>query len=213
MKFIIPLLLVMIIYSCKNEEKQIPDVEKKGSLTDSTLVTDSSWGPIKQDADLAMLEKLYGKSNIKDEWICGPECADTIHVTKIFPDQAQEITVFWDDSAFHKKIMMLEVYRDGNPYHTVHGLKSGSTLNDILKVNGQKITFSGFGWDYGGFIHSYNNGALERSPINFRLDYRGSQLDLDGDIELNTNMPHVKKALDSIYNYYLSLSFRKPGHP
>jgi hypothetical protein len=209
MKIILSFLMAAIICSCNNEKKDTPAEEKKTASIDSTLVTDSSWGPIGRDADLATLEKLYGKTNIKDEWICGPECADTILVTKIFPDQTHEITVYWDDSAFHKKIMMLEVFRDGTPYHTAQGLKSGSTLNDILKVNGQKITFSGFGWDYGGFIQSYNNGALEKSPIGLRLEYRGSQLDLDGDTELNTDMPNVKTAMDSIRNYYLSLSFRK----
>jgi hypothetical protein len=209
MNFILPLLFVLVVCSCKNEKKPTLVEEKKETAADSTLVTDSTWGPIDRNADLARLETLYGKSNIKDEWICGPECVDTILVTKIFPDQTHEITVYWDDSAFHKKIVMLEVFRDGTPYHTAHGLKNGSTLRDILKLNGQKITFSGFGWDYGGFIHSYNNGALEKSPIGLRLEYRGSQLDLDGDTELNTDMPNVKTAMDSIRNYYLSLSFRK----
>ncbi len=209
MKFILAFLIAVIICSCNNEKKETPVEEKKEVIADSTLVTDSSWGPIGRSADMAELQRLYGKDNIKDEWICGPECADTILVTKVFPDQTHEITVYWDDSAFHKKIMMLEVFRDGTPYHTVHGLKNGSTLNDLLKVNGQKITFSGFSWDYGGFIQSYNNGALEKSPINFRLEYRGNAMDLDGDIELNTDMPHVKKALDSIRMYYLSLSFHK----
>jgi hypothetical protein len=209
MKFILPLSIALFLFACNNEKKETPVEEKKLTAIDSTLVTDSSWGPIKPDADLTTLENIYGKSNLKDEWICGPECADTILVTKIFPDQTREITVYWDDSAFHKKIMMLEVFRDDNPYHTIHGLKNGSTLNDILKVNGQKISFSGFSWDYGGLIQSYHNGALEKSPINFRLEYRGNAMDLDGDIELNTDMPNVKQALDSIRNYYLSLSFRK----
>lgn len=208
MRLIIALLFAGTIWSCNTDKKTTSREDKKTIAIDSTLVTDSSWGPINKNANLATLETLYGKANLKDEWICGPECADTILVTKIYPEQAKEITVYWDDSAFHKKIMMLEVYRDSTPYHTVHGLKSGSTLSDILKVNGQKINFSGFSWDYGGFIQSYNNGALEKSPINFRLEYRGNALDLDGDIELDTDMPHVKKAMDSIYNYYLSLSFR-----
>lgn len=202
-------LLLIVAGSCKNNKDQKQGPGTPAAKIDSTLVTDSSWGPINRDADLSALERMYGKANTRDEWICGPECADTILVTKIFPDQVQEITVYWDDSAFHKRIMMLEVFRDGNPYHTVHGLKNGSTLNDLLKVNGQKITFSGFSWDYGGFIQSFNGGILESSPIRFRLEYQGNNTGLDGDIELNTDMPNVKQALDSIRNYYLSLSFRK----
>jgi hypothetical protein len=209
MKYIPVFLMLILVYGCKNEKKQGPAEDKEVVVTDSTLVTDSSWGPIDRDAVLAKWESLYGKNNIKDEWICGAECIDTILVTKIFPNQSHEITVYWDDSAFHKRIVMMECYRDSTPYHTKDGIKNGSTLADILRVNGKKITFAGFGWDYGGFIHSYNNGALEKSPINFRLEYRGSQLDLDGDIELDTDMPNVKTAMDSIFNYYLSLSFRK----
>jgi hypothetical protein len=207
--FLFLLLITSLLTSCSSNKTETHKDNTPIVKSDSTLVTDSTWGPITRDADLARLEALYGKSNLKDEWICGAECIDTILVTKIFPNQAHEITVYWDDSAFHKKIVMLEVYRDSTPYHTAQGIKSGSTLADILKINGQKITFSGFGWDYGGFIQSFNNGALERSPINFRLEYRGSQLDLDGDTDLSTDMPNVKTALDSIYNYYLSLSFRK----
>lgn len=210
MKFIPLLCTILIVFSCNNKkDSDGPVADKKdNSSIDSTLVTDTSWGPITRTADFAALETIYGKSNLKDEWICGPECADTILVTKIYPEQDKEITVYWDDSAFHQKIMMIEVFRDSNPYHTSEGIKAGSTLNDILKINGKKITFSGFSWDYGGMVQSYNGGALEKSPINFRFEYRGSQLDLDGDIELNTDMPHVKTALDSIHNYYLSLSFR-----
>lgn len=210
MKKIFPFLLLLIVAgSCKNDKKQKQEPGIVETKIDSTLVTDSSWGPIGRNADLVTLEGIYGKNNIRDEWICGAECMDTILVTKIFPDQTPEITVYWDDSAFHKKIVMLEVFRDGNPYHTVDGLKNGSTLNDLLKVNGKKITFAGFGWDYGGFVQSFNNGTLEKSPVNFRLEYDGNDDSLIGDIELNTDMPQVKPALDSIRNYYLSLSFRK----
>jgi hypothetical protein len=89
-------------------------------------------------------------------------------------------------------------------------LKIGSTMQDLLQQNGQKINFSGFGWDYGGYIISYNKGALENSRIGFRLDLvEGDTNELLGDTELNTDMPAVKKVLDKIQVYQLSLSFNK----
>jgi hypothetical protein len=199
--------------SCTNDKKEksttTPSVVIK---IDSSLVTDSAWGPITTKTDFVALQNSFGAANVKDERICGPECIDSIDVTKIYPGTAKEIIVYWKDSAYHKGIGMLESYAEGSPYYTATGLKIGSSLKDILLLNGKKITFSGFGWDYGGYIHSYDSGTLEKSPIHFRLDLRDDTgNDLSGDIELNTDMPAVQKKLDKIKVYQLSLSFYKDG--
>lgn len=209
MKRIFLLLMVAsALYSCKNDKKTTPVTETPVVKVDSTLITDSSWGLINKNTDIEALKKIFGANNLKDERVCGPECADSIDVTFIYREQPNEICVNWQDSGYHKKIGFLECWRENSPYHTATGLKIGSTLNDILKLNGQKITFSGFGWDYGGIIQSYNNGALEKSAVQFRLDLSdGSDNSLFGDTELNTDMPSVKKALDKMSVYYISLPF------
>jgi hypothetical protein len=204
-----------VIYSCTNDKKEKADnippvVEKK---IDSTLVTDSAWGLVTATTDVEGLKSFYGAVNVKDERICGPECIDSIDVTKIYAETPREIIVYWKDSAYHKNIGMMESYAEGSPYHTATGLKNGSSLRDILSLNGKKITFSGFGWDYGGYIQSYNNGTLEKSPIHFRLDLMEDDgTELLGDTELNTDMPAVQKKLDKIKVYQLSLSFHKDGN-
>lgn len=204
------ILIAVAIVSCKNDKKGAPAGNIPEAKTDSLLITDSSWGAIDATTDMTGLQNIFGVPNVQDERICGPECADSLDVTKVFPGKNNEIVVYWEDSAYHKKIAFLESYQEGSPYRTANGLKAGSTLNDILKINGQKITFSGFDWDYGGFIQSYNNGRLDSSPVNFRLEPRGNVGDsLSGDTELNTDMPVVKKALDSIAVYYITLSFYK----
>ena len=197
-----------LFWSCKNEKKSPPVTEMPEVKTDSTLITDSSWGIIQKSADFEKLQQLFGAFNVKDERICGPECADTINVTKIYSDKKNEIVVYWNDSFYHKKIVLLESSDTASPFHTAYGLKIGSTMNDLLRLNGQKISFSGFDWDYGGMIQSFNNGALEKSKIHFRLglsgDYDGG---LSGDMELNTDMPIVKKALAKILIGQISLAF------
>ncbi len=193
---------VIIITSCSNEKKEKTngDTDPKAAVSvDSTLLTDSTWGPITRTTDLSGLEKMYGKDNIADMRICGPECADSVDVTIIYPNQSNQITVYWMDSLYHKKITFLESYADDAPFKTDKGIKVGSTLADLLRVNGKKITFSGFGWDYGGLVQSYNKGALDSSNINFAMsidDYDDETL--VGDTELDTDMPSVKKALDKI---------------
>ncbi len=205
------LLLAFGIYSCASKEKKAtPVTENPVIKIDSTLITDTSWGLVTKSTDFAGLRAIYGDSNVIDQRVCGPECEDSIDVTIIYPETNNQITVYWKDSAYHKTIMSMETWFPGSTYHTATGLKIGSPLKDLLQLNGQKITFSGFGWDYSGAIQSYNNGTFEKSSIRFQLgqtEAAGSEL--SGDIELNTDMPEVKKYMDKIEISIISLSFNR----
>lgn len=212
-KILLPFIAIAVLASCNNDkkEKEAPagPVAVK-PVVDTTLVTDSSWGLITATTDFAGLQTIYGTANVKDQRICGPECIDSLDVTIIYPESSKEIIVHWKDSAYHKLPGMLQSYQQGSPYHTASGLKQGSTMKDLLNQNGQKISFAGFGWDYGGYIHSYNKGKLDALKVSFRLDLSENVDDgLFGDVELDTDMPHVKKALDKIVVYEISLGFYK----
>ena len=211
-RFLAAIIIITTALNCKNANKQ-PAIESEKIMPvaiDSTLVTDSSWGPVTKNADIASLLKIYGNANVKDERICGPECADSIDVTRIYPDTNSEFTVYWKDSLYHRAISFIETRAENSPYHTAAGLKTGSTLQDLLKENGKPISFSGFGWDYGGYIQSFQKGNLDKTPIGFRLDVAETNDNfLLGDTELSTEMPAVKKALDKITVWTLSLSFIK----
>lgn len=167
---------------------------------DSLLVTDSAWGQIDRNTDISGLKKIFGADAITDERICGAECIDSVDVTFIHKDQPSQLTVYWDDSAYHKTIAFIQADKAGSPYHSSAGIHIGSSLRDLLAVNGAQIDFSGFDWDYGGSIESLNRGALENSAVNYSLgigDEQGAD-DLSGDRKFTTNMPVVKKALDKI---------------
>lgn len=211
-KFILPLLIIaIIIYSCAGKDKKTTSITEKPEVKiDSTLLTDSSWGLIKKSTDFAGLQAMYGPANVKNERICGPECADSVDVTKIYPEKSNEFIVYWKDSLYHKAIAFIETYLPDGPYHTANGLKIGSSLEDLLKINGKQIIFSGFDWDYGGSIQDYSMGTLQNSPLGFRLaiDEDGGT-ELSGDSEFNTEMPEVKKNLTKIKISSISLSFHK----
>lgn len=211
--FFLVFVTAVAICSCNNDKKEnagtTPETKVEAKI-DSMLITDSSWGAVTAKTDFAALQNIFGTTNVKDERICGPECIDSIDVTIIYPETNKEIIIHWKDSFYHKKIVYLESYREGCPYHTSAGLKAGSILKELLALNGKKITFAGFGWDYGGYIHSYNGGTLDSSSVSFRLDLMENASDsLFGDTELNTDMPVVQKVLDKIRVYQVSLSFYK----
>lgn len=200
----------IIFVACKSKDKEPESKPAEPVIAkDSLLVTDTSWGVVTKDLSFTDLVGLFGKEQLKDERICGPECADSIDVTYIFPGTDKEITVYWKAGAWHKNIAFLETYKEKSPYYTSDSLKIGSTLDQLLNKNGQKISFSGFGWDYGGYIQSYNGGTLDSSQINYRLDINDEGTALLGDSNFDTDMPAAKKALTKIKVWQLQLSFDK----
>jgi len=191
---------VFLIVSCKQKDKKATAEEtalpENKKLADSVLVTDSTWGWIDNATDFEGLKKLYGESNVKDDTICGPECVDSVTVTMVYPGSNKQFVIYWEDSFYHKQIGFIRCYGTDAPYHTAGGIKIGTTLKELVQMNGEPITFSGFGWDYGGNIISLNHGILENSNVHFSLDlmdYSGEAEGIIGDTEVNSDMPGVKK--------------------
>lgn len=195
---------VIFFVACQQKDKKQKGetvVTENKRLADSLLLTDSTWGWIDSSADFDDLQKLYGEANIKDETICGAECIDSVDVTFVYPGSDKEFIIYWEDSFYHRKIGMIRCYTPGSPYHTAGGLKIGTTLNELLKMNGKPIAFLGFGWDYGGGVISLNHGVLENSNVRFNLDISENHTGdnaVYGDTELHSEMPAVKKLADKI---------------
>lgn len=219
MKTLVIGLCILLLTACNNNHEEtttIIDSTAENNIPapeppkENYLVTDTSWGAITVNTDINDLKSIAGASNVKDERICGPECADSIDVTYLFKDTEKEIIVYWKKNAYHKLISFMESNQKNAPYHTVSGLKNGSTMEELLAQNGKKINFSGFGWDYGGSISSYNGGNLDKSNITFRMELDDeNNTELLGDRSFDTDKPAVKKALSKIKVWQTLLSFEK----
>lgn len=207
MKKLLLVSLVAFIIGCTNEKKDNREIVKvKEPTIDSMLITDSSWGLITAATDFERLVAYYGKEKIEDRRVCDLECQDSINVTILLPNTRNESTIYWKDGAYHKTIDRIECYWDSSAWHTSNGVKIGSGLSDLVRLNGKKINFYGFGWDYGGTITSYNDGALEHSRIFYMLSLGEYSADkLLGEIGLDSDMPEVKKHADKITIRSISL--------
>lgn len=51
-----------------------------------------------------------------------------------------------------------------------HGIRIGTSLRDLNRLNGRPFDFSGFGWDYGGSPIDFRGGALEGH--GFRMGFQ-----------------------------------------
>ncbi len=110
----------------------------------------------------------YGAANVQDTTIYVID-GMTQEGTRLFPGTAAEVDVFYGDEQPGGPISYLRVRREDSPWHDAEfGIKVGTTLADLVKYNGQPIEMQGFGWDYGGFITSWNGGKL--SNYDLRLD-------------------------------------------
>jgi hypothetical protein len=198
--------LILLLIACNSKHKEPSGENPPASHIDSFLVTDSAWGLITDSSTIEDLNTIYGAANVKDERICGAECVDSVDVTIVNGEGPRSFIVYWEDSNYHKSISTINSGSDNSLFHTATGLKVGSSLNDLLKYNGKPITFYGFGWDYGGYVSSYQGGKMERSPISFRLDLAEGSDKLYGDGEFTTDMPEVKAALDKIMITEIMLS-------
>lgn len=218
-KLIIPLLTVLLLFSCRSRnEAKTKDVSNVDSAAHTDIhydkidliqVTDSSWGSVTRRTNFEDLQAIYGEANVKDERICGPECIDSLDVTQVYPGTSKAFTVYWKEKQYHKKIAMIECNTEEAPYRTASDIGIGTSLQYLLELNGSKITFYGFGWDYGGTIVSYNGGKLENSKLHYTLDisYDSTANSLMGDAAFNTDMPEVKKHIGKIYVNKMVLSF------
>lgn len=205
--------LVVIIFSCQQKQKDTTTAVKdsvnavKAVSTNDYLITDTSFGAINKTTTYNDLVNLFGKNNLEDTINYAPEALDSFIVTKIYSNTPREIVVSWQTDKFHTAIAGLDFYQENSPYQTIDSLKVGSTLEQLVKVNGKRINFYGTGWDYGGIVTSYNNGQFHKSNIFFFLNSRDDASDdVIGDRELHTDLPAIKANLKKLYIAKMSLS-------
>jgi hypothetical protein len=176
------------------------------------MVTEQSFGLVPLDATYETLIRTYSKERVTDEKMYrAPDTDETVIKTIINKGKIDEIIIQWDDSAFHKRIISIEAYRENHPFKTANGIHYGTTLAELVKINGAKISFSGFGWDFGGLLSDFYGGKLaykEGKPnLSFDLDLNLTQQydEILGDQIIDTDMPKAKKYLNNIVVKKISL--------
>lgn len=203
---------VLLLQACKEKDKPSTAKEIPAAGVDSFLVTDSSWGMITTETDIEGLKAIYGSANIKDMRECGAECVDSIDVTKLFPGQANEATIYWEDSAYHRLIRLINCRGEQPQWHSPEGMRIGSALKELLAINGEKISFFGFGWDYGGTVTEFHGGKLDKSSIGYRLEFNEDKMSdpsIYGDTVLDTEMPAVQKIMGQVKIEWINLRFKR----
>ncbi len=167
MRFFLFLFSLLFFFSCKNGTGTS---EKTGQETaqntvsvsqEEDLITCWGIGLVELGDDLAAITERVGKGNLRQDSLFLGGSFESV-VTSVYKDSPKEIVIHWRKTSPFKKIDFLEVSHPGSPYMFANGIKIGTSLTEIQKLNGNKpIRLWGFGWDYGGSIIDLGNGTLQ----------------------------------------------------
>jgi hypothetical protein len=152
------------------------------------------------------LKSKFSADRVTYDTIWGPEGTYTMG-TYLDKGSVNEVQVWWEDSLHRSGVASVvisalyanEKYIYGSSWSSKSGVKLGMTTVELEKVNGRMFNFSGFEWDYGGGVMSWNNGKLENAKVGVTLTAGDGKLTEDemtlviGDQEVKSDDPVVKK--------------------
>ncbi|MFB2121323.1 hypothetical protein [Parapedobacter sp. 2B3] len=151
-------LVTVIATACQQPQKQAETPQ-----VDPNAITCEGIGPVKLAYSYAALDSAIGTNNLEN----GTAEVDgkKVQTTKVFPNEAEEITVYWAESQEpYITITKIAIANNFGPYQTAEGLRVGSTLNEVKKLNNfMPITMTNFYNSLDGFatIRGFNGGDIE----------------------------------------------------
>lgn len=139
--------------------------------TEGNVVPGKRVGPVTADISEGSLIEKVGEENIRRKQIpAGEGEFENGHV--IYEKSSDEMEILWSGQ-YEKPVTTVILRSKDSKWKTAEGITVGMSLEELVKINGKPVTFLGFDWDYGGYITSFNGGALEKYKglLNIRIYY------------------------------------------
>lgn len=205
MKNIVLLLLIAVCcWSCgpaasdaSTEGKTTAEEVEATAKNTFLILPGEGFGDFTGELAKADLMRLLGKNRIKEQpfYLGEGESAPGL---VLYPDSPEEVEVLLDEDDFP---IMYRIQEEGSEWATAEGLKVGSSLADLEKINGQPFRLTGFDWDYGGTVTNWNGGALAGKDFLVVLGYDADTAQfaeedlaqLMGDQEIQSTLPALKR--------------------
>ncbi|VAW74049.1 hypothetical protein MNBD_GAMMA12-2731 [hydrothermal vent metagenome] len=161
-------------------------------------------GAITKNTSEIDLIKLYGKKNVKRIEI-GVGEGETVDGTVLFMGSRSEIFIEWK-----KKFTIpgrVSIHHKNSSWKLKKGIRFGSTLSEVEKINGKPIKITGFEWDYPGRTTSWGKGKLNSNlQLDFepRADIPGIELSkVSGDGSFSSENKIIKKLKLTVKVIYI----------
>ena len=120
-------------------------------------------------------------------------------------DSLHRLEVLWHDTVARAGPARLVLRGRQSRWHLPAGVSLGTTLRELERRNGRAFTLAGFGWDYGGAIVNWADGALaaELPGVHLYLDPGAAQYrtptyqEVLGDRDYTSSMPALPGSIRS----------------
>jgi len=129
-------------------------------------------GAFARDSSHAKLVQSFGKSSVAFTDIDGAE-GEKVKASVIYPDEPRRrVEILWHDEKARARPSTIRVGFKSQ-WRTVRGLRIGSELAEVEKINGRPFKLVGFDWDLGGRVSDWMGGTLATLPggCDFRLAF------------------------------------------
>ena len=198
-KQIIPLLVFLVFQSIYSK--------KKNNFVLTPCIGNSILNSMTSEAELL---KIAGKKNVErvERWYA--EGTERIVGSVFFKDTPQSFFIKWKDTVSFKNPEWIEIHGDKSLWEIDNGIKIGTELEELVRLNGKHFTFAGFDWDYGGYKKK-KKGNLESDCYSIQLYYDYEDLfenewnQIVGDKIVSTKNPilnKIKVYVDAITFYF-----------
>ena len=117
-------------------------------------------GPFARNSSHAKLVQTFGQQNVREGSIYLGE-GESSPGSIIYPNDLRiKIEITWKDTVKFEKINWLYIRKDSK-WRLGNGMRIGSSLDEVERLNGKPFKLSGFGWDYSGAVRSWQDGFLD----------------------------------------------------
>ncbi|KFN45053.1 hypothetical protein [Arenimonas oryziterrae] len=112
---------------------------------------------------LDTLRARFGADNVVAGKVPGAE-GEEFDGWILYPtDESKRVYIYLDDKGQPEVLRILD---QTSTWQRSDGIRMDLDLNELAKRNGKPIEFSGFGWDYGGNITSWGDGAMDKQLVD-----------------------------------------------
>ena len=188
--------------------RQYIAAERKTDTNDWMCIPFLRAGPIESTSTIADIKRMFGQQNVLQRTVYGAEGAEKFEVTVVYPGTTDEILVFWRDNIYGAAPERVSIRQEQSRWRTVHGIRPGTSIEELNRINGRSFDFFGFGWDYGGYIkQNWNDGAMAMMRgISLRLiASRQLAQEYYGDRMLRSDMPALLPDIVKVWRVEVQL--------
>lgn len=130
-------------------------------------------GPFGRDSSEKRLIAAFGEKNVVFSEVSGPE-GSKLNATVVFPaDPKRRLEVLWQDEETRTKPYSI-VIEGASTWLAPRGVRLGTPLAEVERLNGKSFKLSGFEGDYGGQVSDWQGGAMTKLPGGCAIGIRFS---------------------------------------